>query len=276
LGRTDELAPVRVAAVQFEAGPDVGENVDRMVGRVEAAAGAGADLVVLPEIWNVGYFDFDGYEAGAESLDGPTMRRLRGTAAEFGVYLHAGSIVERDGDALYNTSALLSPAGELLDTYRKVHLFGYDSRERDLLSPGERVVAVETDLGTVGLSTCYDLRFPELYRAMVDDGVEVLLVASAWPAARRDHWRLLTRTRAVESQAFLIAANLSGTNGGVDLAGHSVVVDPWGDPFAEAGTGEGTVVADVDVSEVERVRGEFPALSDRRMRLHYEFGDDAA
>lgn len=261
---------MRVAAVQFEPGPGVDENVERMVGRVEAAATDGADLVVLPEIWNVGYFVFDGYEPGAEPLDGPTMTGLRELAEDLGVYLHTGSIVECDGDHLHNTSALVSPDGELLDAYRKVHLFGYDSAERDLLTPGERVVTVETDLGTVGLSTCYDLRFPELYRAMVDAGVELLLVASAWPAARLEHWQLLTRTRAVESQAYLVAANLAGTSGGVDLAGRSVVVDPWGVPVADAGRGEGAAVAEVDLGGVGRVREEFPALADRRDDLDFE------
>lgn len=267
---------MRVAAVQFDSGPSVDENVDRMLACVDAAAADGADLVVLPEVWNVGYFSFDGYEAGAEPVDGPTVGRLADAAASHGIYLHAGSVVERDDGSLYNTSALLSPDGEVLDAYRKVHLFGYGSRERALLSPGGRIVTVETDLGTVGLSTCYDLRFPELYRAMVDDGAVLFLVASAWPAERLDHWRLLTRARAVESQAGLVAANLAGTNAGVDLAGHSVLVGPWGDVLAEAGTDETVLSVDLDLADVERVRAEFPALSDRRLDLVYDLDADAA
>lgn len=259
---------MRVAAVQFEAGPDADENAERMVERVREAAERGADLVVLPEIWNVGYFAFDSYEAGAEPIDGPTVTRLRDLADGQSIYLHAGSVVERDGEDLYNTSALIGPDGALLDTYRKVHLFGYGSEEQDLLTPGERIVTVETDLATFGLSTCYDLRFPALYRAMVDRGVECFLVASAWPSARLEHWQLLTRTRALESQTFLVAANLAGTNGDVDLAGQSAVVDPWGVPIANAGGGERTVLADVD--DVGAARDEFPSLADRRIDADYE------
>lgn len=265
---------MKVAAIQFEPGPDVAENVDRMVPRIEEAAGNGADLVVLPEIWNVGYFAFDAYADGAEPIDGPTVTRLSELAADHGVYLHTGSIVERDSGDLYNTSGLVSPTGELLDTYRKVHLFGYDSEEQSLLTPGERVVSVETEVGTVGLSTCYDLRFPALYRAMVDQGVELFLVTSAWPADREDHWDLLTRTRAVEGQAFLVAANGAGTNAGVDLAGASRVVGPWGDVFEGAGGGEETIMADVDLAEVDRIRSDFPALADRRFSAEYSLGDE--
>lgn len=276
MARPVQRPGVRVAAVQFEAGPDVEENVERMVRRIEDAAAGGTDLVVLPEIWNVGYFAFDRYEAGAEPVDGPTMTRLRDLAHDLGVYLHTGSVVERDGDGggsgadLYNTSGLVGPDGSLLATYRKVHLFGYGSEEQERLTPGERVVTVETDLATFGLSTCYDLRYPLMYRSVVDRGVDVFLVASAWPNARLEHWQLLTRTRALESQAFLVAANLAGTNGGVDLAGRSVVVDPWGVPVANAGRGERTAFADVDLDEVGEAREEFPSLADRRIEADYE------
>lgn len=258
---------MHIAVVQFEAGPDIDRNVDRALDRVRAAANRGADLIVLPEIWNVGYFTFENYRSGAEPIDGPTMTRLADLAAELGVYLHTGSIVEIDDGDYYNASGLIDPAGELLGTYRKIHLFGYDSREQHLLTPGEQVTAIETAFGTVGLTTCYDLRFPELYRALLESGVELLLVTSAWPDARLEHWQLLTRTRALESQAFLAAANLAGTNAGVDLAGRSRIVDPNGVPRADAGTGSRTVVADVDLAEVGAVREEFPVLQDRRTDL---------
>jgi predicted amidohydrolase len=260
---------MNVAVVQLTAEESVESNVERAVSRVRDAAERGAELVVLPEMWNVGYFAFDAYEAAAEPVDGPTATRLAGVADELGIHLHGGSVVERDGDDLYNTSLLFGPDGERLASYRKVHLFGYESDESELLTPGEEVVAAETPLGTVGLTTCYDLRFPELYRQLVDRGVEFLLVTSAWPAARTDHWHLLTRTRAVENQVFLVAANLAGTNRGVSMGGQSVVVDPWGVQRANAGDGDRTVVADVDREEVDRVRSEFPALHDRRFDAAY-------
>lgn len=260
---------MRIATVQFEVGSDAEANAGTARTRVRKAAQQGADLVVLPEIWNVGYFDFDAYAEKAEPIDGPTMTELRELAAELGIYLHTGSIVEEDGEDLYNTSGLVSPDGELLDTYRKVHLFGYESQESRLLTPGDRIVAIDTDVGTVGLSTCFDLRFPELYRALVDRGVELLLVTSAWPDARVEHWQMLNRVRAIESQTFLAAANLTGTNDGVELAGQSLIVDPWGVPLANAGTGERTAYADVDPSEVQSIRAEFPILGDRRIDGSY-------
>lgn len=261
---------VQVAAIQFEPADDAETNVDRMVGRITDAAATGADLVVLPEIWNLGYFAFDRYDAGAEAVDGPTLSRLAGLAADLDVHLHAGSVVERDGDRLHNTSVLFGPSGDPLATYRKVHLFGYDSEEPERLTPGEAAVAVETDLGTVGLATCYDLRFPGQFRAMVDRGAELFLVASAWPRARADHWRLLTRTRALENQAYLVAANLAGRHAGVALGGRSVVVDPWGVPVADAGRGEGTARADVDREAVAAAREAFTSLADRRSDVDWE------
>ncbi|RYJ19568.1 carbon-nitrogen family hydrolase [Halogeometricum borinquense] len=260
---------MNVAAVQLTAEESVEANVERAVSRVRDAAKRGAELVVLPEMWNVGYFAFDAYDDAAEPLDGPTATRLAELADELDIHLHGGSIVERDGDDLYNTSLLFDPAGERIASYRKIHLFGYESEESTILTPGEEVCAVETDLGTVGLTTCYDLRFPELYRQLVERGVELLLVTSAWPAARSDHWHLLTRTRAVENQLFLVAANLTGTNRGVELGGQSVVVDPWGIQRANAGNGDRTVTAEIDRETVEEVRAEFPALHDRRFRGDY-------
>lgn len=258
---------MRVATVQFEAASDPDTNVATAESRIRDAAADGADLVVLPEIWNVGYFAFDQYASQAEPIDGPTMTRLRELADELDIHLHTGSIVEHDGDDLYNTSGLVDPSGELLDTYRKIHLFGYESEESQLLTPGERIVAVDTVLGTFGLTTCYDLRFPELYRALADAGVEMLLITSAWPNARLEHWLVLNRVRALENQVFLSAANLAGTNNGVELAGQSLVVDPWGVPIANAGTGERTSTIDVDLTEVEAIREAFPAVGDRQLEL---------
>jgi predicted amidohydrolase len=260
---------MNVAAVQLAVGDDVESNVGTVTGRVREAAAAGADLVVLPEIWNVGYFDFGSYESKAEPLDGPTMSRLRRLADNLSIYLHTGSIVEEDNGGLYNTSGLVAPDGELLDTYRKMHLFGYNSEEAKLLTPGDRIVSIETNFGTVGLTTCYDLRFPALYRALVDRGVELLLVTSAWPDARIEHWQLLNRVRAIESQTFLVAANLTGTNHGVELAGQSLVIDPWGVPIANAGTGERTAQTAIDLDEIPAVRDDFPILGDRRLSTDY-------
>ena len=256
---------MNVAAVQLPAANAPEENRDRAVERVRDAAERGADLVVLPEMWPVGYFAFDAYDDAAEPVPGPTTDRLAALADELSIHLHSGSLVERDGDDLYNTSVLFDPDGELLGRYRKIHLFGYDSEEATRLTPGEEIRAVETDLGTLGLTTCYDLRFPALYRELVDANVEILLVTSAWPRERLDHWHLFTRTRAVENQSLLVAANLTGSVGGVDLGGESVVVDPWGVERANAGTDARTVLAEVTLDEVRETRESFPALADQRL-----------
>lgn len=258
---------MRIATIQFDVEDDPDQNVRRAERRICDAAAEGADLVILPEIWNVGYFSFDRYENAAESIDGPTTTRLRETAADLGIYLHGGSIIERRGDDLYNTSLFIGPDGELLDTYRKMHLFGYDSQETQLLTPGEHIVTVDTEFGTVGMTTCYDLRFPELYRALIEDGAELFLITSAWPNARLEHWILLNRIRALENQVFLAAANLGGEHAGVQLAGQSMVVDPWGIPIANAGTDDQTAFADIDLDDVDETREEFPAFHDRRPEL---------
>ena len=259
---------MNVAVVQLPARNEPDANLERAVSEVSAAAADGADLVVLPEMWPVGYFAFDAYRDAAESVPGPTTDRLAALADDLSIHLHGGSLVERDGDGsdadLYNTSVLFGPDGTLLDAYRKIHLFGYESKESELLTPGAEPCAVETDLGTVGLTTCYDLRFPELYRSLVESGVEILLVTSAWPRERIDHWHLFARTRAVENQAFLVAANLVGSIDCVDLGGESVVVDPWGVERTNAGIVAGRAHAAVDLDEVHETRASFPALADRR------------
>lgn len=261
---------MRIGLVQLEAGPDPDRNADQAEDYIRQAAADDADLILLPEIWNVGYFAFDQYAEGAESLEGPTASRMAELAADLNCYLHAGSIVEADGDDLYNSSLLFGPNGDQLATYRKIHLFGYESKESQLLTPGTDIVTAETSFGTVGLTTCYDLRFPELYRALRDQGADLYLITSAWPRARLDHWRLLNQTRALEEQVFLCAANLTGTNNGVNLGGHSLIVDPWGVIRTNAGTDAGVTTAEIDLQQVGTIRDEFPALADRRIDLAYD------
>ncbi|MEU9128086.1 carbon-nitrogen family hydrolase [Kitasatospora sp. NPDC048540] len=228
----------------------------------------GADLVVLPELWPLGGFAYESWGAGAETLDGPTVETMSAAAAAAGVWLHAGSIVERDPDGpIYNTSLLFAPDGELAHTYRKIHRFGFDSGEAVVMGAGQEIVTAATDLGRLGLATCYDLRFPELFRALLDAGAELLVVPAAWPARRREHWTLLARARAVEEQAYVLACNTAGTHGGVEQAGHSLVVDPWGRVLAEAGTEEEVITVEFDPAEVAKARSEFPVHRDRLLGI---------
>lgn len=257
---------MRAALVQA-ASPDE-ETADdrrhRVAALVRDAAAQGAGLVVLPELWAAGYFAFDAYEREAEPADGRTVRDMAALARELGVHLHAGSFVERLGDgSLRNTAALIDPRGEVVLTYSKIHVFGYRSKEARLLLPGDRVAVADTPFGPVSSTTCYDLRFPELWRRIADIGAHLVIVPAAWPAARLAHWRLFTSVRAVEEQVLIVACNAAGTQAGVRLAGHSRVVDPWGTVLAEAGEDEGVTLCEIDPGIVPSVREEFPVLGDR-------------
>ncbi|SQD99074.1 2-oxoglutaramate amidase [Parafrankia sp. Ea1.12] len=261
-------ASVRVVLLQI-ACPDDESPADRGARVLADLRGLGAgeaDLVVLPELWRTGYFHFDRYSEDAEELAGPTIGALREVAAERGLHIVTGSIVERaPGGALHNTTALAGPDGALLGRYRKIHLFGHESAEATLLTAGDDVFVAPTSLGAVGLATCYDLRFPELFRLLVDRGAEVVVVVSAWPLARLEHWELLVRARAVENQVFVVACNAAGRHGGVELAGTSLVVDPWGTVLARAGTGPQTLRAVLDRARLAAVRADFPVLASRRL-----------
>jgi predicted amidohydrolase len=257
---------VRVALVQV-ASPDeesMQARVER-VGRVVAGLDS-PQLVVLPELWSAGYFAFDRYDELAQTVDGPLIAEMKQWARSTGAHLQIGSFLERTATHLYNTAMLISPAGEIVQTYRKMHVFGYKSLETELLTPGTQIASGVIDgLGAVGMTTCYDLRFPELYRRIVDKGAELIVVPAAWPSARLAHWRLLTRARALENQLYVIACGAGGTQRGVELSGHSVIVDPWGEVVAEAGFGEEVLVADIDLDRVGAIRAEFPALADRML-----------
>ena len=165
---------------------------------------------------------------------------------------------------MHNTAVLIDPSGTVVHTYRKIHVFGYRSREAELLTPGETVGTVASPLGPMGATTCYDLRFPEVWRALVDAGAEAVAVPAAWPARRRAHWRLFTEARAVEQQVLVLACNAAGVQGEVALGGASRVTDPWGTVLAEAGDAEEILYCEVDPGVVARTRAEFPVLSDRR------------
>ncbi|MER6421671.1 carbon-nitrogen family hydrolase [Streptomyces sp. NPDC001137] len=245
---------------------DEGESVESRRRRVAALVReqAGADLVVLPELWTTGAFAYEEFGTEAEPLEGPTYEAMAKAASDAGVWLHAGSIPERDPDGpLYNTSLVFSPSGDLAAAYRKIHRFGFDKGEAVLMGAGRELVTVRLPDTTVGVATCYDLRFPELFRGLVDAGAETLVVPAGWPERRRAHWTLLARARAVENQAFVLACGTAGTHAGVPQAGHSIVVDPWGEVLAEAGADEEILTVEFDPGKVATTREQFPALKDR-------------
>lgn len=255
---------MRVTCIQLEMEDQ--DREDTITDLLEQLAKAPeSDLIVLPELWSTGFFRFSRYQTEAEGLDGLLVSQMREKAVERGCYLHMGSFVEKDGARFHNTSLLINPGGEIIAQYRKIHLFGYQSEEQKILTAGKAVVTAETDFGITGLSTCYDLRFPELFRAMVDSGTSIFLVTSAWPMARLDAWKLFCRSRAHENLSFLIACNCAGANEGTSYAGHSMIVSPQGDVLASAGE-DGTIVSvEIDTQESSRFRSNFPALEDRVM-----------
>lgn len=254
---------MRIASIQLEIHDDM-QKTD-IIPRAEKLINeiGEVDLVILPEIWNIGYFSFDKYIAESETADGETITRMRSKAKKKRVYILAGSIVEKDNDRFYNTSFLIGPSGKILGKYRKIHLFGYGSRESQLLTRGNEVCVIDTEIGTLGLSTCYDLRFPELFRKLIDRGAEIILTVSAWPYPRLEHWLLFNRVRAIENQAFLVSSNCVGTNRSVQFCGHSMIVDPWGTILASGGDEECSVKAEITLDQVEHFRKQFPVLKER-------------
>ncbi|MDQ2727674.1 MAG: carbon-nitrogen family hydrolase [Actinomycetota bacterium] len=258
---------MRIAQIQVASPDDERVTVRRQRVATMVASAAGADLITLPELWAPGYFAFDHYAARAEPLDGDTVAAGCEWARSLGTWIHLGSIVEAPpGGAgrLHNTAVLIDPSGRVVHTYRKIHVFGLGSLEAQLLQPGDSVSVTPGPLGATGATTCYDLRFPELWRRLVDAGAESVIVPAAWPAARLDHWRLLTAARAVEQQVIVVATNATGEHGGVAIAGHSRVIGPWGEVITEAGTDEGVTWAEVDPAAPADVRARFPVLADRR------------
>ncbi|MFJ5260734.1 carbon-nitrogen family hydrolase [Streptomyces sp. NPDC088387] len=235
----------------------------RVASLVREQAGL-ADLVVLPELWTTGAFAYEEFGREAEPLEGPTYEAMAKAASDAGVWLHAGSVPERDPEGpLYNTSLVFSPSGGLAAAYRKIHRFGFDKGEAVLMGAGRELVTVRLPETVVGVATCYDLRFPEMFRGLVDAGAQTLVIPAGWPERRREHWTLLARARAVENQVFVLACGTAGVHAGVPQAGHSIVVDPWGVVLAEAGGGEEVLRVEFDAGVVGRTREQFPVLRDR-------------
>jgi deaminated glutathione amidase len=264
---------MRAAAVQLTATQDRDRNRETADRLVREAAARGAELVVLPEKWSV-YGRPEDIVAGAEPLDGPALTWACDVARELGTDLIAGSIAERvdGGDRGANTCVHVGPDGEDRAVYRKVHMFdvevgGRVYRESAVEAPGDELVVTETADGTeVGLSICYDLRFPELYRILAVRGARVLTVPAAFTlTTTREHWEVLLRARAIEDQCFVVAANQVGEHApGMQTGGRSMIVDPWGVVLAQAPDAECVIVADLDVEQQADIRAKVPSLANRR------------
>jgi len=264
---------MRAAAVQLTATADRDRNLDTADRLTREAAARGAELVLLPEKWSV-YGRPEDIVAGAEPLDGPSTCSAIEPARELGIDLVAGSIAEHveGAERGANTSVHIGPDGEDRAVYRKVHMFdvevgGRVYRESEIEAPGEELVVTETADGVeVGLSICYDVRFPELYRILAVRGARVLTVPAAFTlTTTREHWEVLLRARAIEDQCYVIAANQVGEPApGIQTGGRSMIVDPWGLVLAQAPDAECVVVTDLDLDRLADVRAKLPSLANRR------------
>jgi predicted amidohydrolase len=263
---------MRAAAVQLNSTADRARNLEVAERLVREAAADGAELVVLPEKWTI-LAGPDELRAGAEPLGGPSLSAAAGWAGELGIHLVAGSFAERvEGrEKLSNTSVMIGPDGELAAVYRKIHMFdvdvgGVSYRESETEEPGEEIVIADAGAVPVGITVCYDLRFPELYRILAVRGARVVTVASAFTERTgRDHWEPLLRARAIENQVFVVAANQVGeAPPHYRSFGHSMIVDPWGVVLAQAPDAECFVAADLDLARQDEIRADLPSLANRR------------
>jgi len=262
------------AAVQMVASDDKAANLAEAERWIREAARQGARLVVLPEvfIWRGNKKD---ERYSAEAIPGPTSKRLSALARELAIYLLGGSILEEisASEKAYNSSLLFDPSGKLLASYRKIHLFdvdlanGVSLRESATREYGDSVVVATSDLCTMGLTVCYDLRFPELYRGLAAKGADLIFVPSAFTAfTGQAHWEPLLRARAIENQVYVIAPDQFGKSPkSFETHGHSMIVDPWGKVIAELSDGPGVITAEIDLDYLAKVRGELPALKHRRL-----------
>jgi predicted amidohydrolase len=250
---------VGVAQIKVEVGrPE--ENAARARRFAGRAREAGADVLILPELWFHGY-DLAHAEERAAPLGEGGFARMRALAREFELYV-TGSTLERHAGGVSNTAALYDPQGALLGTYRKVHLFRLMDEDR-YLAPGEHATLCETPWGPVGLAICYDLRFPELFRTLALAGAELILVPAQWPSARVAAWRTLVLSRAIENELFVAAGNRVGADGETPFPGCSLIVDPWGNVLAEGDEAEQLLVAPIDRREVAKVRRYLTVYQDR-------------
>jgi deaminated glutathione amidase len=264
---------IRVACVQMTSRQDKAANLERAEALVARAASTGADLVVLPEKWNL-IGSADDYRAAAEPLDGgESVQAMAHWARSLGVSLVGGSITERrDGrEKLSNTSCVFDAEGELVAVYRKIHLFdvevgGHVYRESEAEEPGTEPVVAHIEDWPVGLSVCYDVRFPELYRVLALEGAELVTVPAHFTTPTgRDHWHVLLRARAIENQLFVAAAGQVGeTIAGKPAYGRSLIADPWGTVLAQAPDDETVIVAELDRGRLRDIRAKLPSLANRR------------
>jgi predicted amidohydrolase len=272
VGTLVERRKIAAAAIQMSSTPEKQENMESAERLIRHAVSAGAQLVALPELWSCHGLE-KVYRKNAEPIPGPTTEFLGALAHELGVWLLGGSILggEPGAERPFNTSTFFDPSGELVAMYRKIHLFDVKAPDREYLesrtiSPGREIVTAKAGVAMLGLSVCYDLRFPELYRLLAIKGAEILAVPAAFTLQTgKDHWELLLRARAVENQAYVVAPAQWGRKAdGRWTYGRSMIVDPWGTLLATCPDRDGYALATLDLDYLDRFRADFPVLANRQ------------
>jgi predicted amidohydrolase len=259
---------MKVALLQMEIKEGNKEtNIDHALEMIEKAAGV--DFIMLPELWPVGYYYFNGWINSAEPLNGPIISALKKKARELNAYIHSGSIVEKRDHKYFNTSVLINRKGEVIAEYRKTHLFSLNSSEPMLVERGKECSVVDTEFGKIGLAICYDIRFPEFFRFMTDKGAEIFAICLGWQLmVRLMHYPVMVQSRAIDNQTYVLACNAAGGPKQTPYFGWSMVVDPTGQIVAAGKMGEEDVVyAEIDVEVVRRTRKVFPYIYDSRYRV---------
>ncbi len=262
----------RLAVAQMDSGASEEKNLARMRSMTKEAAEAGADLILFPE--HAVYLGED-MAGHAQTAEGAYVRELAAIAAENHIYLHCGSFSEKSVDEKpYNTSFFFDKEGNLTASYRKLHLFeadipgGASVKEANGVRAGERPVLVDTDFAKVGFAICYDLRFPELFHYMAEEGAELLFLPANFTAETgAAHWECLLRARAIENTCYVMAAGQIGQKPEFHAYGHSMIIDPWGEILAEAGEEEGLIFADFDSEKIKETRRKMPSLKNARKEL---------
>lgn len=270
---------MRMAVIQLNSRNDAAENMAAVERSLDRAADMGAQFVGLPELWTY-LGPYAGYEEAAQTIPGPAIELLQEKAWKHNMIVHGGSVVEHHPTLpgkFYNTSVLIDRRGEVVAQYRKIHLFdvqlanGEKHLESERIIPGDKVVTAEVDGITFGLTVCYDLRFPELYRSLVLQGAQVLLVPAGFTLhTGRDHWEVLLRARAIENLCYVVAPGQVGTYPpNKQCFGRSMIVDPWGLVIAQAQDMPTVIMAEVDLARIEQARAQIPCLEHRRPQLYW-------
>ena len=270
------MTKIKLALCQMNVIDDKKDNIKKAGLMIAESVKKNADFIILPEMFNCPYSNDKFIEYGEEEQDSYTLNAISKLASENNVYILAGSIPERENDRLYNTSYLFDKKGSVIGKHRKMHLFDIDVKDRitfkesDVLTAGNKVSVVETEIGKIGIGICYDVRFPELARIMVEKGALILFYPGAFNMTTGPaHWELLFRSRALDNQVFCVGvAPALNMDASYHSYGHSIVVNPWGEVLTEASEKEELIICEIDLNEIKKVREEIPVLKNKREDLY--------